>query len=268
MKIVCIKGGLGNQMFEYCRYRQLAETHDGGVHLYLDNRRTKEHGGCLLDKCFSIEKPRSAVIVSAVVALLKLCRSVGVGRSLWDDERESAVLIDDFSQDKQFIANASDVFRFRDFSLLPCIADYEKSIRSRPLPVSLHIRRGDYLHPSNFDNFGVCDISYYERAMQAVGSRWGNAHYFVFSDDTTWAKSNIQSDAGNVTFVDCGDTTPDYTEMYLMTLCKAHIIANSTFSFWGAYLSNANLLTVYPKKWYSNKHWTRPNIFPHNWISM
>jgi len=116
--------------------------------------------------------------------------------------------------------------------------------------VSLHIRRGDYV-----DNpvFADIPLSYYEKGTNIIQEKIENPAFFIFSDDLQWAKENLRIKADKV-FVDINDRKTDYMELNLMSTCKHNIIANSTFSWWGAYLNqNINKIVIFPKVWYRSK---------------
>lgn len=102
--------------------------------------------------------------------------------------------------------------------------------------VSLHIRRGDYLNQENKGMFGnICTPSYYRKAMGVVGEQVSNAHFYIFSDDIPYVKKEFQGDT--YTVVDINHGKDSFYDMWLMSQCKHHICANSTFSFWGARLN-------------------------------
>jgi hypothetical protein len=106
--------------------------------------------------------------------------------------------------------------------------------------LSIHIRRGDcFMNP---DIHPIANEVYFERALKEIGEY---SHVFVFSDDKVWAKENLKFE--NVTYVD----DEDYREMWLMSLCKNHIMVNSTFSWWGTFLNpNKNKKIVAPSIWF------------------
>ncbi len=117
--------------------------------------------------------------------------------------------------------------------------------------VAISFRRGDFLN-SEWQN--VCSLEYTQRSMEAMRETVDNPVYFVFSDELEWIKANIKFE-GNVQFMDFN--YPDYMEdMRLMTYCKNHIITNSTFSWWGAYLSESENI-------YCPEHWLNPDIETH-----
>ena len=125
--------------------------------------------------------------------------------------------------------------------------------------VSIHIRRGDFIT----ENYKILNLSYYQRAVQYMNKQIKNPHYYVFSDDITWAKENLKID-GKVTFVDW--TTKDYEDLQLMTKTKHNIIANSTFSWWGAFLNpNKEKIVLIPKTGFYNKGWEHMKV-DENWI--
>jgi alpha-1,2-fucosyltransferase len=264
MKIVCIKGGLGNQLFEYCRYHGLLRQHNNhDVYLHYDRRRTKQHGGVWLDKAFQITLPNEPWRVKLLVLMLKTLRRLHLFKRLYREEDPRAVLIDDYSQHKQHITNAAEILKFRPFEQV----DYADEIQAAPFAVSVHVRRGDYLLPANKSNFGVCSVHYYLSAAVAVRERHPEARFFVFSDDMEWAKENLN--LPNCVFVEHAQAQPDHADLYLMSLCKGHIIANSTFSFWGAYLSKgSSAIAIYPKQWFAEPTWNVPDIFPAHWMAL
>ncbi len=144
--------------------------------------------------------------------------------------------------------------------------DCKKRIDDECHPVAVHYRRGDYLHPKNINNFGLCPQEYYDKAMTHVMTQHPESHFFIFSDDTEWIKNNISTE--NATVVSLHPDIPDYVSMYLMSCCRSHIIANSTFSFWGATLSKNHGIRICPKQWFAAKDWTTPDIFNDDWIKM
>ena len=267
-KIVCIKGGLGNQLFCYCRYRQLKEKYDGTVYLFYDYRRMKEHGGIKLQQCFDIQLPHCPFYIFIFVLLIKLLQIIHLFPSLYDINSNDSILIDDFSQEKKYITKASEWLSFRHQDYGKEWLNYAESIKQSSYSVAIHVRRGDYLHPSNIDNFGVCNTEYYKKAISIINNIHNDASYFIFSDDMEWTISNLNF-INKATYITFENHIPDHAELQLMTLCNAHIIANSTFSFWGAYLHNIEeAINIYPKRWYKAQEWDNPNIFPDNWIAI
>jgi len=132
--------------------------------------------------------------------------------------------------------------------------------------VSIHIRRGDYLHSHWAKSLGVIkDLSYYIRSIDYINEHTTEPHFFIFSDDIQWVKENLQ--LANCTYVGHNSGTNSYVDMYLMSLCKHNIIANSTFSWWGAWLNkHDDKIVIMPEKWMNDN--ACPGIFPQEWIKM
>ena len=118
--------------------------------------------------------------------------------------------------------------------------------------VSIHIRRGDYVDPVNSRLYsGICTVDYYQRAIQYMQEHMQDPRFYFFTDDPQWVKQNLYQDG--MTVVEHQKTDPDYADMFLMSQCKGHIIANSTFSWWGAWLdSKEERVVVSPTRWLNN----------------
>ena len=130
--------------------------------------------------------------------------------------------------------------------------------------VSIHLRRGDYLTPGNKEMFGgICTDKYYEQALAYVKDKVEDAKFFVFSDDPTYAKEKYRGEEYMI--VDINRGRDSYFDVYLMSCCKHHICANSTFSFWGARLNpNSDKIMVRPLK-QKNCDWYVPEKMKQLW---
>lgn len=145
------------------------------------------------------------------------------------------------------------------------LQEYVSIISKTEIPISLHIRRGDYFSPKNIGIYGVCTKAYYRKAIDYVLSTIkGNKKIFVFSDDMSWVKENI-------TLPDHTIFVPNYkvlqfSYIYLMSLCKINIVSNSTFSWWGAYLNQyPNKIIIAPSRWTLN---TEKTLALDSWIKL
>jgi len=126
---------------------------------------------------------------------------------------------------------------------------------------SLHIRRGDYKnlplhHP-------ICEMSYYHKAIDIIKPE----NLLIFSDDINWCKESFKDYKNNIIYI---DNNPDYIELWLMSMCKNNIIANSTFSWWGAWLNNNNKkIVVAPSRWFGSaiKHEIK-DLLLEEWIKI
>ncbi|OGY99372.1 MAG: hypothetical protein A3B13_01085 [Candidatus Liptonbacteria bacterium RIFCSPLOWO2_01_FULL_45_15] len=141
--------------------------------------------------------------------------------------------------------------------------------------ISIHVRRGDYVKFENMKKIaGETDVSYYTRAISYIAERVISPNFFVFSDDIPWCRENLWFDATHhkkippaVTFLDektAGSKNSYHLE--LMSLCKHNIIANSTFSWWGAWLNkNPQKIVIAPKRWYGGEDSDTIDIIPADW---
>jgi hypothetical protein len=142
--------------------------------------------------------------------------------------------------------------------------DYLSSKYEFKNSVSLHIRRGDYVNLSQYHH--NLSIEYFINAMDYMDSTMDTVKYYVFSDDIEWCKRSLPE--GNYCFV---DEPEDYMQLWMMGLCTHNIIANSTFSWWGAYLNkNPNKVVIHPDKWYGelNKKYKTKDMFPDDWVCL
>ncbi len=133
---------------------------------------------------------------------------------------------------------------------------------------SLHIRRGDYITDKYANVYhGVLDLSYYQRAISTIQAKLCNKPLvlFVFSDDVSWVKENLKTDTPYICI--SRPEILDYEELILMSLCDHNIIANSSFSWWGAWLnSNKNKIVIAPKNWVKNPLANTNEVAPYEWI--
>lgn len=146
-------------------------------------------------------------------------------------------------------------FEFKDEILDPCkemISQFQVS------PISLHIRRTDYL---TYPNYTALDISYYKKALELFDSR----EVLVFSDDSEWCKQQTLFSDDRFSIA---EGNSNYIDLCLMTLCSGHIIANSSFSWWGAWLSDSKQV-VAPSGWFSgsqNECLNTADLIPDSWV--
>jgi hypothetical protein len=132
--------------------------------------------------------------------------------------------------------------------------------------VSLHIRRGDYTSKKNYVNYSL-PIDYYEKAINKINQKKKNLIFFIFSDDKKWVKNNFLKKFKKFD-LNLVSTDKSYKDFFLMTKCKHHIISNSTFSWWSAFLNKNNKkLIIYPSVWFKNKL-KAPAIFDDKWIKV
>ena len=132
--------------------------------------------------------------------------------------------------------------------------------------VSLHVRRGDYMSPRWSSYFAKCEKEYYDAAISYVTNNMKSPVIIIFSDEPEWVKCNMRFNYPVIISKD----NPDhlcYEDLRLMSVCKHNIIANSTFSWWGAWLNtNPNKIIVAPRTWFAHEQNDDSDIVPNNWV--
>lgn len=280
-EIVFLHNGLGNQMFQYAfAYKeQLAGHKVSCCYGLLENRNT--HNGYELNHVFKgIVADRGAIASFIVRVLCYLIYNYKIGfikkilnLLSWDlimtdtDLSNSTclnLLVVGYWQSYKYVCDRS-IFLFKEEKLSEKTKELQQSIESSN-SIALHIRRGDYLLPQNEWLFGgICTINYYEKAIQYMCAHVQNPVFYVFSDDIPWVQENLAFP--NAAYVTHNKGKDSWQDMYLMTKCKHHIIANSTFSWWGAYLgTNKEKIVVCPPK--LTNRGDSPNLFPDEWIKI
>lgn len=134
--------------------------------------------------------------------------------------------------------------------------------------VSIHIRRGDYVqNPKVAEVHAMATMDYYKAAIEHIAENISSPHFFIFSDDITWVKSNLILDYQHE-YVDHNRGENSFNDMRLMSACKHNIIANSSFSWWSAWLNaNQEKIIIAPKNWFKNNTSTE-DLIPESWITL
>lgn len=135
--------------------------------------------------------------------------------------------------------------------------------------ISLHIRRGDYLTDAKTHSYhGLCDLDWYARATHAITKDVSNPHFFIFSDDYEWATKNLRL-SHPTHFIAPQVDGKEAIDMHLMSLCKHNIIANSSFSWWGAWLNqHPQKKVVAPANWFANAPHDTRDLIPATWLRL
>lgn len=164
------------------------------------------------------------------------------------DERKT-YLFDGYWENMEYLSwiDAKEIFTFPQYICELKVINELKEENS----VSVHVRRGDYLKNKDkpMTEFDLCGMDYYKSAIEIIESKVNNPHYYFFSDDISYVEDAF-SFISNKTIV---RGMKDYQDLYLMSICKHNIIANSTFSFWGAYLNKNCGIVIAPELHYIRK---------------
>lgn len=274
LKTIVFNGGLGNQMFQYAFYLQLKKRYPLDI-FFFDIEQSQEcHNGFELDKIFHVDTLKYARnyrrLKRHCPQLLDKFHTIKQEHSLEYNKEiiEANHLLSRYNgfwqSEKYFLPIEQDVreaFSFNIELLNNGTRAIAKEIEGEET-VSVHIRRGDYLTSSDF---GVCAIDYYKRAMSFMSEKLNSPTFVFFSDDMDWVKENIS--CPNAIYVSCNHGAESWQDMYLMSLCKHNIIANSSFSWWGAWLNpNPHKIVISPKQWFLSID--NYDIIPEKWIKL
>jgi len=296
MKLIVMAGGLGNQMFRYAL--ALSLRHKGNkVSLFLPlqkESKTYGHQGFELSKLFKIEVCEGAFsrLYTWFVEIAGLTQKVfpkkyrvyiykfiGIhihsepeffkySRCVFEEKHRNELLIGTWQSEKYFEdirETVAKAFEFDEKLLSLKTKELSKLIGSKE-SVFIHIRRGDYLSAQYIEEFtGVCTTEYYSLALKYITDKVENPLYYIFTDDKEWVKAHFA--VGDAVFVDFNQGVNSWQDMYLMSQCKHGIIANSTFSWWGAWLNtNPRKVVIAPKRWI--KSIEQDDFVPGSWIRL
>jgi hypothetical protein len=289
---VRLNGGLGNQLFQYATGRAIAQRHN--VPLKLDTsgfERNPQRRYVLDNFCISASpatpsevKHRTGTNGNRVRRrLTKLYQgylpyyrqSVFVERGFQFDPnlfraRREVYLIG-YWQSEKYFESIAPLLR-REFTLRTELDHDNQAMASQieqTKSVSVHIRRGDYISDENTSRYhGICSLAYYQNAVEVIARSVVRPEFFVFSDDIEWAKQNLRLNHP-VVYVSHNGAARDCEDLRLMSLCKHHIVANSSFSWWGAWLGqNANKRVIAPLKWFDQAQLDTRDLIPAPWIRL
>lgn len=288
MVIARISGGLGNQLFQYALGRSLALRNK--TSLYFDLSYYKYAYETDTPRTFKLAPFRidyKRLDTSPYVYLSKATRLLP--NRTWKpfvaflEEKQfhvepavqttkaSVIILDGAWQSETYFADCAAAIR-QELSwpepVEPTVAQYKYKIDHTQTPISVHIRRGDYVsHPDFSQSFGFIGLDYYQKAIPLLTNRFPGAKIYVFSDDPGWVQENLALDVPHEFVVNQG-TDADLADLHLMSLCHHHVIANSSFSWWGAWLNpKKEKVVVAPGRWFRNKPaWDTKDLLPANWV--
>lgn len=284
---VRLAGGLGNQMFQYACGRALARR--SGHELVLDTTllhrpeltMPRPYGLGVFRLAARLATPAELAEQPSALERLKarLGLRVASGWNLLNEPhfhftpglfpaQFQRLALLGFWQSEKYFCDHADIIR-RDFSLRPehavrldtALLERMRSAAS----ISLHIRRGDYVTDASTSHIhGVCPPDYYRRAATQLAAQVRAPEFFVFTDDPAWARENLKLDFPQHLVSD--GSWQDFEELILMSHCRHHIIANSSFSWWGAWLDpRPDKLVCAPKAWFQHSPNDTRDLVPAAW---
>ncbi|MHA7775272.1 alpha-1,2-fucosyltransferase [Roseibium sp. M-1] len=172
-------------------------------------------------------------------------------------------------QSEKYFDDIADVIR-SDFTLksdfTPQRLAVLSKIKTSTVAVSVHVRRGDYVsNPKANATHGTCEPDWYDAAMARMADKYNKPDFFVFSDDIAWAIENLPSHP-SMSFVEPQQDGKDVQDMHLMAACRSHIVANSSFSWWGAWLNpGGGKHVIAPAQWFRSPDLDARDVVPGRW---
>lgn len=288
--IIFFQGGLGNQMFQYAFFlvrKKMNLNVDYDISLL---KHQNQHNGYELERIFDKESRSNCLNLFCLrvlyyakchsnLACFKLLIRVAnwLGMELFIDSIPSIYtnifsthkknfFLGYWQTEKYFCHIEKEIqatFEFKRELLSPETARFLRRIIETN-SVSIHIRRGDYLSEINQGLYGgICTEMYYAKAITYICNKIDQPSFFVFSNEIDWVKNNV--DIPNPTYIDFNNGADSWQDMFLMSQCKHNIIANSSFSWWGAWLNrNTNKIVITPSRFINLEE--DSDIIPDTWI--
>lgn len=292
MIITEILGGLGNQMFQYAAGRALALRLGQPLRLDISGFTSYD-----LDRAFELDHVFACDVSLATSDDLRsvlgwqysgwmrrllrkpLLAPVRCKRFVvephfpyWTGWRELSgnCYLAGFWQTEKYFAEIAQTLR-AEFAFKPALSQRNAALAQliqQVNAISLHVRRGDYVQDQRtYRTHGLCPISYYQAAIRHMVGQIERPHFFIFSDDVAWVRQHLHIDFP-CTYVDHNQSKESFNDMRLMSMCRHHILANSSFSWWGAWLNaRADKIVLAPQRWFANATDTR-DLLPQGWLAL
>jgi len=289
MVISTITSGLGNQLFQYAFARRKAIEKNSllyfDLRFYQSAYSKKSSRSFKLDK-FNIQYKHISKPIEYLIKFSKLLPQQSLRPILatvkehfyhYDstaaEEKALIVNLRGYWHSEKYFIKVQNIIRTELTFNVPhnsTFEDFKKRINASPNSVSIHIRRGDYVHHPEFSKtFGFIGIEYYKRAIQFILMKYRDSDFYVFTDDPEWVNNNFLNYINFTLVVNTGHDA-DINDLHLMSLCSHNIIANSSFSWWGGWLNNnPNKLVIAPESWFKNQPtWDTKDLLPESWIRL
>lgn len=286
MVIIRLRGGLGNQIFQYAAARGL--SHDRIIFDLFSFQRNKFDTNTFTARSFDLNfliKNQITTLsyfpqfIVRLIFFLNRVAGFNWGRDKHNPDNIiltipffGITIIDGYFQSERYFLNIKKDL-LSDFEF-PLLDDHNNRIKMKILDsvdaVSIHVRRGDYFKPNVEKILGVLPLDYYQRAIEEIEKSIKKPTYYIFSDDPEYCNQNFKKFLNDFILINSNSGADAWKDLCLMTLCKHHIIANSSFSWWGAWLGKVDGITIAPARWFNDKtaSMRMKDIVPDSWVRL
>lgn len=276
--IVKLKGGLGNQMFQYALGKHLSFKKNCPLRVDLIFMKQDKLKNYELDKLNIPSNKKTHFLEEVIYYMINIFQRVfpfykyirQKSRKFNSQILKDAtpiIYLDGYWQSEKYFEGISEIIR-EQFKITTKINKKNEEMLKEigeSNSVAIHLRRRDYVSvPQIKEKLGACSMNYYKKGIKLVEKKIEDPKYFIFSDDIEWVKENFTL-VENLVFVDINSHEKGYEDLRLMRNCKHFIIANSTFSWWAAWLSeNEQKIIIAPRNWIQSQ--SDGDIVPESWI--
>jgi hypothetical protein len=296
--VITLVGGLGNQLFQYAFGRAISIRNKQPLIFDLawfdqvkdekdEITTVREYALAPFElpvktQCIGLPKPKTNGVVARIIRrCIRVLPRCHAGHRIYSERgfgfdadalvQNGAIWYDGYWQSYKYFAEIEATL-IKDLSQRDKLSKRSQEMLSKIAgcdAICLHIRRGDYVSNKNAANMhGLCDVDYYSRGLEFVLHGLENPHCFIFSDEPAWALSNLNLPISK-TVVDINDINSAHEDLWLMSACSHFVIANSSLSWWGAWLSTAhNKVVVAPRKWFVDSGINTSDLIPSEWVRL
>jgi hypothetical protein len=285
MIALVLKDGLGNQLFQYAAGRSLAESKNTKLkldisHYKVNKVRTYSLHHFAIQEDFITENEK--LMLRARNWISKGIKTLGISAPArrfnekdfhYDPtffDLPDSLYIEGYWQSEKYFLPVESIIR-KEFVVKSEPDETNKALLEQIISgnsVSLHIRRGDYVTDTNINSIhGIIGQDYYQKSIAYISQRVKDPEFFIFSDDMDWVKQNLRIDNFPVHYMS-HNGHQDYEDLRLMYSCRHNIVANSSFSWWGAWLNNnKDKIVIAPVNWFKSQY-RNNDLVPESWIKL
>lgn len=278
---VSLSGGLGNQLFQYFSAYSMAKEQNKDLYLNLSHYiKNKNHGGFRLDKfcigCFKYKGHDNIIKNIIKKIIIRFPVTSLFFRGYFHESYTDKVFLQDeyemlgYWQDSSYFDAIYDEIKK---AIVPKHISEEVYLLSIEMSkcnsVSVHFRRGDYLDKVALKNHGVCSVDFYKKAIEKIEQMVEDPVYYIFTNDCNWVSNELHHIFRKESKVVFSPGLSQEEDLWLMSKSKHHIIANSSFSWWGSYLARASgQIVICPDPWYSTPQRSSSDPSLKKWIKI